>query len=36
MNDVYYEQRDDAALLHSDTEGEWLASNAIVELDAWV
>jgi hypothetical protein len=35
MADVYYEERDDEALLHSDIEGEWLASDAVVELDEW-
>lgn len=35
MEDVRYEERNNAAVLESDLEGEWLSSDAVVELDAW-
>ena len=35
MGDVYYEERADRAVLQSDAEGEWLSSDAVVELDTW-
>jgi len=35
MDEVRYEERDQHAILQSEHDGEWLSSDAVVELDAW-
>lgn len=36
MDDVHHEERDDVAVLRSDAAGEWLTSDAVLELETWV
>jgi len=35
MDDVHYEEQDQTAVLQSDIDGEWLTSDAIVDLRDW-
>jgi len=35
MDEVHYEERDQRAILQSEHDGEWLSSDAVVELDDW-
>lgn len=35
MDEVHYEEYDSRAILQSERDGEWLASDAVVELDDW-
>jgi len=35
MDEVRYEEEGQHAILQSDHDDEWLASDAVVELDAW-
>ena len=35
MDEVHYEEHDQRAILQSERDGEWLSSDAIVELDDW-
>jgi len=35
MDEVHYEEQEELAILQSERDGEWLSSDAIVELEAW-
>lgn len=35
MSDIQYEETDDAAVLKTDDDAEWLESNSVVDLSEW-